>query len=134
MDSRKIVLTQTGIVSLGQLICVAVMLGVFAGLGYFDRSVLLGGIIGGVLTVANFFFMAIGTSLAADKAENQDVKGGQAVIKGSYLLRTVILFVLLFACVKSGLCNVFSLVIPLIFVRPILYVAEFFRKKGDETT
>ena len=75
--------------------------------------------------------MAVGTSLAADKAENQDVKGGQAVIKSSYLLRMVVLFVLMFACVKSGLCNVLALVIPLVFVRPVLTIGEFFRKKGD---
>ncbi len=131
MDSRKIVYRETAIVAIGESIGVALMLGVFALLGYFDRSVLLGGIISGVLSIANFFFMAIGTSLAADKAENQDVKGGQAVIKSSYLLRTVILFVILFACAKSGLCNVFALVIPLVFVRPVLYIGEFFRKKGD---
>ncbi len=131
MDSRKIVYRETAIVAIGESIGVALMLGVFALLGCFDRSVLLGGIISGVLSIANFFFMAIGTSLAADKAENQDVKGGQAVIKSSYLLRTVILFVILFACAKSGLCNVFALVIPLAFVRPVLYIGEFFRKKGD---
>ena len=79
MDSRKIVYKETAVVAIGVAICVAIMLAVFALLGAFDRSVLLGGIIGGVLTIANFFFMAVGTALAADKAENQDVKGGKAV-------------------------------------------------------
>lgn len=131
MDSRKIVFKETAVVAIGEAICVALMLVVFAMLGKFDSAVLLGGIIGGVLTIANFFFMAVGTSLAADKAESQDVKGGQAVIKSSYLLRMVVLFVLMFACVKSGLCNVLALVIPLVFVRPVLTIGEFFRKKGD---
>lgn len=130
MDSRKIVYKETAVVAIGEAVCVALMIAVFAMLGAFDKTVLLGGILGGVLTVANFFFMAVGTALAADKAENQDVKGGQAVIKSSYALRMVALFVLMFACVKSGLCNVIALVVPLIFVRPILSVAEFFRKKG----
>lgn len=134
MDSRKIVYKETAVVAIGEAICVAVMLAVFYLLGYFDRKVLLGGIIGGVVTVANFFFMAVGTSLAADKAEAQDVKGGQAVIKSSYLLRMVVLFVIFFACVKSGLCNVISLVVPLVFVRPVLTIGEFFRKKGEKTT
>lgn len=131
MDSRKIVFKETSVVAIGEAICVALMLIIFAMLGKFDSTVLLGGVIGGVLTIANFFFMAVGTSLAADKAENQDVKGGQAVIKSSYLLRMVVLFVLMFACVKSGLCNVLALVIPLVFVRPVLTIGEFFRKKGD---
>ena len=131
MDSRKIVFKETAVVAIGEAICVALMLVIFAMLGKFDSTVLLGGVIGGVLTIANFFFMAVGTSLAADKAENQDVKGGQAVIKSSYLLRMVVLFVLMFACVKSGLCNVLALVIPLVFVRPVLTIGEFFRKKCD---
>lgn len=130
MDSRKIVFQETAVVAIGEAICVALMIAVFAMLGHFDRTVLIGGIAGGVLTVANFFFMAVGTSLAADKAENQDVKGGQAVIKSSYALRMLLLFVVMFACVKSGLCNVIALVVPLIFVRPVLSLAEFFRKKG----
>ena len=131
MDSRKIVYKETAVVAIGVAICVAIMLAVFALLGAFDRSVLLGGIIGSVLTVANFFFMAVGTALAADKAENQDVKGGKAVISSSYALRMVLLFVLMFACVKSGLCDVVALVLPLAFVRPVITIAEFFRKKGE---
>lgn len=131
MDSRKIVYKETAVVAIGVGICVGLMLAVFALLNAFDRSVLLGGIIGGVLSVANFFFMAVGTALAADKAENQDVKGGKAVISSSYGLRMVLLFILMYACVKSGLCNVVALVIPLAFVRPVLTIAEFFRKKGE---
>lgn len=134
MDSRKIVYKETAIMALGEAICVALMLAVFYLLGYFDQKVLLGGIIGGIVTVANFFFMAIGTSLAADKAEGQDVKGGQALIKSSYLLRMVVMFVIFFACVKSGLCNVIALVVPSVFVRPVLTIGEFFRKKGENNT
>ena len=132
MDSHKYVFKETLTVAIGEAICVAVMLGVFALLGKFDRSVLLGGILGGVLAVANFFFMAVGTALAADKAENQDVKGGQAVISSSYTIRMIVMAVLLFAAVKSGFCNVFASVIPLVFVRPVLTLGEFFRKSGDK--
>jgi hypothetical protein len=132
MDSRKFVLKETGIIALGQAICVAVMIGVFALLGHYDRSVLIGGIAGGILAILNFFFMAIGASLAADKAQEQNVKGGQAMIQASYMIRLVVLFILLFALVKSGLCNVITAVLPLAFTRPILTIAEFFRKSGEE--
>lgn len=131
MDSQKIVYQETGIVAIGVLICTAVMIGAFALLGKFDTSVLLGGIVGAILSIGNFFFMAVGTSLAADRAEKQDVKGGQVLIRNSYMLRLAVLFVLLFACAKSGLFNLFALVLPLIFVRPSLTIAEFFRKKGN---
>ena len=75
--------------------------------------------------------MAVGTSLAADKAEKQDVKGGQALIRGSYILRIAVLFVILFACAKGGIAHPLALVLPLIFVRPVLTLAEFFNKKGE---
>lgn len=128
MDSRKLVFQETAIVAIGQVLCIAVMLGVFALLGKFDTAVLLGGIFGGLLAILNFFFMAVGAMMAADKAENQNVKGGQATIHSSYLLRLVVLFVIMYALVKSNLCNVISLVLPLIFTRPILSIGEFFRK------
>lgn len=128
MESRKIVFHETGIIAIGEVICLALMLAVYALLGRFSREVLLGGIIGALLAVLNFFFMAMGASMAADKAVNQDVKGGQKQIKLSYFIRMIAIFMILFACVKSGLCNALASVLPLLFVRPVITVAEFFRK------
>lgn len=131
MDSRKFVFQETAVVAAGQVVCVGAMFGIFALLGCFDRTVLLGGIAGALLAVLNFFFMAVGALMAADKAVNQDVGGGKATIKTSYLLRMVLLAVVLFAFAKSGWCNVVALVLPLAFVRPIITIAEFFRKPGE---
>ena len=132
MDVRKFVLKETGMIAVGQCICVAVMIAVFALLGKFDWTVLFGGIIGAVLAVLNFFFMAIAADEAADRAADQDVKGGKAKIRSSYLMRMLLLFVVLFALAKSGLCNPFALVIPFVFVRPTITVTEFFRKTGEK--
>ena len=132
IDSRRFVLKETGIVVLGQSICVALMIGIFALLGKLDTSVWLGGIAGGVLAVANFFFMAIAATVASEKAVNQDVKGGQLTMRLSYMLRLVVIFVILFALVKSGVCHVITAVLPLAFTRPVLFVAEFFRKSGEK--
>lgn len=134
MDSRKFVLTETGIVALGQALCVAAMLGIFALLGQFDTSVWLGGIAGAVLATGNFFFMAISASVAADKAVAQNVKGGELTMRLSYFVRMAVLFIVLFALVKSGLCNVLTAVLPLVFTRLILFVSEFFRKSGEKNT
>ena len=131
MESRKFIFKETARMAVGQALCVGVMLGVFALLGEFSRPVLLGGIFGGLLAILNFFLMAVVADLAADKAEQQNVKGGEAMMRSSYLLRMVVLFVILFALIKSGLCNVITAVLPLAFVKPILIVGEFFRKKGD---
>ena len=107
------------------------MVGIFALLGQYNTSVLLGGAVGAVLAILNFFFMAVGASLAADKAANQNTKGGKATIQLSFLLRYVLLFVILFAFAKSGLCNPIALVLPLVFTRPIISITEFFRKPGE---
>ena len=130
MDSRKFILQKTALIALGQALCVAAMIGVFALLGYFDRSVLLGGIFGGIISVGNFFAMAVSADLAADRAEKGNAKAGQSMIQLSYIGRLAVIAVLLFALIKSGLCHVVAAVLPLAFNRPILTLSEFFRK-GD---
>jgi len=131
MDFRKDVLHETGIIALGVAIGVAVMFGVFALLGRFDRTVLLGGIVGGALAILNFLFMAINASVAADKAVKQDVSGGKALMQTSYIMRLIAIFVILLVCVKSGACNAIASVVPLLFIRPVITIAEFFRKPGE---
>lgn len=129
MNSRKIALHETGIIALGEAIGVALMIGVFALLGKYDTSVLLGGIAGGVIAVANFFAMAVVTTLAADRAEQQDVEGGKKLVQGSYPIRMIALVAALFLCAKSGYFHVVALALPLVFVRPTITLAEFFRKE-----
>ena len=132
MDPRKIVFQETAVVAVGEIICTAVMIGIFALMGYFNTGVLLGAIVGMALAIGNFLFMAIGASLAADKAEAQDVKGGQNLLQMSMLLRYAVLFIVLFACGRSGIFNLIALVLPLVFVRPTLTIAEFFSKPGEK--
>ena len=93
---------------------------------------MLGAVVGTVLTVLNFFVMAICASLAADKAAAGDVRGAKGLISASQTGRYVVLALLLFACGVSGLFNVFALVLPLVFVQPTITIAEFFRKSGEK--
>ena len=130
MDSRKVVLKETSVILIGQLICLPITVLVFYLAGYFDRTVIFGCLAGIAIAVGNFFFMALSTSVAADKAMQQDVKGGQATMQTSLILRQVLMFGALALCAKSGVMNLISLVIPVLLVRPIITVAEFFRKKG----
>lgn len=128
--SRKIVLRETAIVAIGEALCCGIMVGIFALLKAFSLPVLWGTLVGYFLTVANFFVMAVGTSLAADKAQEQNVSAGQNLLRSSMALRYLVLIVALIAFAKSGICNVLSMALPLVFVRPVLMFAEFFRKKG----
>ena len=131
MDSRKLVLKETAIIAIGQTICVAAMIGICALLGIYSRAVLLGGIFGGILATLNFFVMAISAMMAADKAESQNVAGGKATVQLSFIVRMGVLFIVLFALIKSGLCDALASVLPLVFTRPILSIGEFFRKSGE---
>lgn len=131
MDSKKIVFQQTALVAVGEVLCTGIMLGIYALIGFWSTAVLVGGIVGAVLAIGNFFFMAIGAMLAADKAQQQDVKGGQAMLHTSMLLRYVLMIgvLVLFAWRKLG--DPVAMVIPIFLLRPVMMVGQFFGKSGD---
>jgi len=131
MNSKNTTFRETGTVLLGQVLCTAAMLAVFAALDKFDISVLLGGVAGAAVATANFFLMSFLANRAADKAESQDVAGGQKLIQLSYMGRMLGMFLVLILCAKSGRFHPLALVLPLAFTRPILSIAELFKKKGE---
>lgn len=133
MNCKNTAFRETRTVIIGQVICTAVMIAVFAVCGKYQLSVLLGGIAGALIATGNFFLLSFFANRAADLAEAQDVVGGQKLIQLSYMGRMLGLFLVLFLCAKSGLFHVLALAIPLIFTRPILTVSEFFKKKGGTT-
>ena len=128
MESRKIALHETSIAAIGVLAGSAIMIGVYALLGKYHTGVLLGALVGSLLSIGNFFAMAVIATLAADRAERQDVEGGKKMIKASYPMRLIVLLAALVICAKSGFFDVIALVLPLAFVRPTITLAEFFRK------
>lgn len=132
MEIRKFIIRHTLILAIAELVCVGATTGIYALLGQLDWTVPVGGVIGLVLAVGNFFFMALSTNTATEKAQNQDVKGGQAAIKSSFMLRLFVIFALLFVFAKAGVGDPIAMVIPLFLVRPIITVTEFFRKPGKE--
>ena len=77
-------------------------------------------------------FTATAANWAADKAENQDITGGQKLIQLSYMGRMLGMFLVLIVLAKSGYCHVLALVLPLAFTRPILTIAEIFKTKGEK--
>lgn len=128
-ESRKIALRETLYILIGVSALTAVMFGIYGLLGRFDTSVLLGGIVGALLAVGNFFFMAVSATLAADKAQQQNVKGGSLLMGMSYPVRFLVLAGILLLCGISGKFNPLALVLPLAFVRPVLTISAFFRKR-----
>ena len=129
MVSRKFILKQLLVVALALAACVGAMYGVFALLGKFNRQVILGGVVGYVLAIGYFFFMNIGNAKIAE-GDVAEATRAKAMAQGGMLLRYVAVFALLVVFVKTGLCEPFSMVIPLALLHPILLVYEFFRKGG----
>ena len=129
-ESRKLVLKETAVIAVGEAVCVALMCIVYVLIGKFAISVLLGGLVGLLVATGNFFALAVVATLASDKAEAGDPIAGQKLMKSSYPIRLLAMAAVLILCAKSGLFDVIALVLPLIFVRPILTIAEFFKKKG----
>lgn len=131
LESRKIVLRQSALFLAGELLGVAVMFGVYALLQKLNAPVVLGGALGCIIAVLNFFFMALYASIAADKAINQDVAGGQRVMRISQLVRYVLMFGALVVIGVSKKCDLIATVIPLLLFRPIVSVIAFFGKSGE---
>ena len=130
MTSKNTAFRETAPVAIGQAVCTAAMVAVFALAGKFQLSVLLGGIAGAAISTANFFIMSFAANLAADKAEAQDIAGGQKLIQLSYMGRMLGMFLVLILLAKSGHFHPLALVLPLAFTRPILTIVELFKKKG----
>ena len=131
MDSRKIVYRETAVLAVGEVILSAAMVGVFAALGHFKMNVLWGALTGCLVMILNYFLMAVTISLAADRAERGEVEPAQKMVQLSSFVRLVLMGVAMFLAIKLG-ANVLALLLPLVFARPVLMLAEFFRKKGDQ--
>ena len=130
MDSRKIVFKETGIIVIGELVCSAIMVAVFAALGRFQMNVLWGALAGSMVMIVNYFFMAVTVTLAARRAQEDQVQQAQKMVQLSSLVRLLLMGGTLFLAIKLG-ANVVATALPLAFARPTLMLAEFFRKKGD---
>ena len=132
MNSRTFILHETLYLLLGELLCSGVIVGIYALLGLLQPNVIWGVAAGSVLSAANFFMLGVSADAAASKAQEQDVKGGKSLMRMSYQMRLIVLFVILFALAKGGVCNPLAMVLPLLLFRPILMVIEFLRKPGEK--
>ncbi len=132
MDNRKQVLRQTGKIAVGVALCTGIMLVIYYAIGMFSTKILYGAVAGFILGVGNFLAMAIVASRAADKAEAQDINAGRVLMQGSYFARLVLLFIVMVVLTKAQLCDPLAMVIPLVFVRPVITVSELLIKKKSK--
>ena len=129
MDSRKIVFRQTAVIAVGELICSAVVVGVFAAFNNFSMTVLWSALCGCAVMIVNYFFIAVTVSLAADRAEKGEPEQAQKSVQLSSALRLACMAAVLVGAILLG-ANTLALLLPLLFIRPIVTLVQFFMKEG----
>ena len=142
---------ETGILALGELIVSLIAFGGFAIASLLLEvnflSVILGLLLGSVVTVLNFFCLSFSVNRSVDKylalrgnGEMTDEEAAaftakhsmeiQNAIKVSFIVRTVSMLVALVAAfLLMNVFNPIATVIPLLMYRPVLTIGELFRSK-----
>ncbi len=119
-------------VALGVAVLTALELGVYALLGRFSVSVLLGAVFGMVVSCANFLALTVTVSRAADRAEGGDPSKAKTAVQGSSVVRLLALLAVYILVLKTTNLDPLASVLPLVFVQLSLYGIEFFRRDGEK--
>lgn len=136
MQKNRDVLRQVGGLAVALLVCIAVMLAVYALLGRLDRLVLLGAVFGWILAVGNFLSLSITVSNALDRASNGgSPQKAQLEIQTSSVVRPLVLALIYIVLFRAKVCDPVAALLPLLFAQVAIKVLEFFRndKKGGDT-
>lgn len=137
MQKHREILRQVCRLMVALAVCVAIMLGVYALLGAFTSSVLVGAILGFVLAVGNFVSLSITVSNAMDRAaRDKDPQRAQLSIQASGVIRLLVLAAIYFLLFRAKVCDPVAALLPLLMAQAVLKLVEFFRKDdegGDAT-
>lgn len=96
----------------------------------FDLSLILGTVAGWAVSVCYYVSIITFVDMAAGKAEEGNVEGGQKLLQMSRSLRMIGVFLLLVILAITKVFNVLALFLPLLFVRPALAIADALQGKG----
>lgn len=149
------VLEQTVAVAIGEgIVCLLILLGYLiydlASAYVFSYKVLTGALLGALVIVANFYFLARSVDRATlralesrpdremseeeiEKWTSEQRAGLENAIKLSFIIRMASMLVALILAFLLPIFDVIATLIPLVMLRPILMVAELVRSKKEET-
>ena len=102
-----------------------VMQSVFLIIGEWDYTVLLGGMLGFIASVGNFFLMG----LSVQSAVSKDEKDAKNTMKLSQSIRLLFLFVIAVIAYVVPVIDVIAVIIPYIFPRLAIALVPILRKK-----
>ena len=129
MEVRKSALRQQIPVFLAQFLLCGAMVAVYGMVGKFSPMVLYGALAGMLVSMLNH----VGLILAVLDAENcESPEKGQLKIRGSYLLRMILMVGLLILALKFVGTDPIATLLPLILMRLALYIGGMIMKKEGE--
>ena len=120
-----IVRKETAYIAMWTLIFSLVMQAVFLIIDRWDYTVLLGNLLGGCATIANFLMLGI----TVQRAVTKDEKEAGLAMKLSNTLRTFFLFVVALLGVLLPCFNTWTVLIPLFFTRLAVMIRPLWDKK-----
>lgn len=130
--NKNPVIVETLRISVGMTVCLALMLGVYLLIDKFETAVWLGGLVGTLVAVGNFLFMAIGLSNLAEDATEARIR---IKTQSSFMIRTAAMLGILVVAVLFVKCDPLATALPLLFIRPVIMVEQFIQRsktKGEE--
>ena len=134
----------------GELIISAIVCLVYFLLKAFSYKVITGVALGSVVTVANFAFLTMSVNRAVDRYlelrgsremdeeeaarfTNEHAMAVQNAAKTSFIIRTATMLAALAVAFLLEWFEPLATVIPLLMFRPLLYVLELIKRKGENT-
>lgn len=112
---------ETGHIALGTAVGVAIMLAVFAVLGYFSAGVAVSGILGGAVAVGNFFLLGLTVQKAAN---GQPEDRARKWMQFSYNTRMLVMVIWLIVALAVPFFNWVAALIPLLMPRLTIGVMQ----------
>lgn len=132
MRKHSDILQQVGRLTAALVVCVVIMLGVYALLGNFSQPVLVGALLGTVLAIGNFISLSITVSNALNRAaRDKDPQRAQLSIQASGVVRLLVLAAIYILLFRAKVCDPVAALLPLLLAQAVLKLVEFFRNDEE---
>jgi hypothetical protein len=122
------VIKETKYIAAWVLILSLLLQSVFLIIGKWDYTVLLGNLLSGAVSVANFFLMG----LTVQKALNKEEKEAKNTLKVSQIYRNLLILAVLVVGVVLPYFSTWTVLIPIIFPRIAIACRPLFDKRGGD--
>lgn len=135
MKPQETVIRETGNIAVGTFLMVAVMVLVYAVIGEFSWSVVLGGAYAGAVAVGNFFALGLTVQHAVDGIQGDDktaAKNARSKVQLSYSMRMLAVFGLTVLAIAVLKLDPLASLLPLIFPRITIAAMQIRNRRKTE--